>query len=287
MRNHSQLSSLYRHAKQADKSGCSSLNVQQFRTIWISDVHLGTKDSKADQLNDFLKHHQCDQLYLVGDIIDGWRMQSGVHWKKSYTRVVRRLLKMSKLGKPIYYITGNHDEFLRKYANSQFDNIHLINRKVHTTADNRQLLVLHGDQFDGVARCHHWLKFIGNKGYDLLMFLNRGFNVLRAKYGYGYWSLASFIKSHIRRAKAYIEEYEQGVAYACRKQGFDGIICGHIHHPAIKKIAGIDYYNTGDWVESCTALAEDYEGNIQLIHWPLGQQKTRILTSDEKTPVSV
>lgn len=240
---------------------------KRFRTLWISDIHLGTKDCKAAQLNDFLKHHEAEQIYLVGDIIDGWRMKSGVYWTRDFTRVVRRLLKLSKQGTPITYICGNHDEFLRRFANNAFDNISLKNRATHTTADGRRLLVIHGDQFDGVARIHHGLRWLGDKGYDLLMFLNRGYNRMRERFGYGYWSLASFLKSHIRRAKMYINEYEEGVAYACHKQGFDGVVCGHIHHAASKRIHNIDYYNTGDWVESCTALAEDENGMIHLLRW--------------------
>jgi UDP-2,3-diacylglucosamine pyrophosphatase LpxH len=239
----------------------------RYRTLWISDVHLGTRDCKAAQLNHFLKQYQAEQVYLVGDIIDGWRMQSGIYWTRDFTRVLRRLLKLSKQGTPIYYITGNHDEFLRRFANHRFDNIHVLNRAVHTTADGRRLLVIHGDQFDGVARIHHWLKWLGDKGYDLLMAMNRGFNALRERCGYGYWSLAGFLKQHIRHARRYIEEYEQGVAYACQKQGFDGVICGHIHHAASKRIGSVDYYNTGDWVESCTALAEDSEGRVHLLHF--------------------
>lgn len=250
-------------------SNSHSFTPVHWRSIWISDVHLGSKDCKAELLNNFLKHHHADQVYIVGDFIDGWRMQAkGVYWQRSYTRLIRRLLKLSKQATPIYYITGNHDEFLRKWANNRLDNIQLLNRMVHTTKDNKRLLVIHGDQFDGVARAHHWLKFIGDKGYDLLMFLNRIYNRCRAKYGFGYWSLASFIKGRIKRAQTYIEDYEKGAAYAARKQGFDGIICGHIHHPAIKTINGIEYYNTGDWVESCTALAEDQQGKIHLLHWP-------------------
>ncbi len=240
---------------------------KHFRCLWISDVHLGTKDCRADLLVEFLKQHSCDRLYLVGDIIDGWKMRSGIHWKKSYTQVIRRILKMAKQGTPVYYITGNHDEFLRKYANSSLDNLHLVNRYEHITADKRRLLIIHGDQFDGVTRCSAWLRYVGDIGYELLMFLNRCYNRWRARSERGYWSLAGFLKQHIRRAKTYINDYEYAVVYACKKQGYDGIICGHIHHAAAKKIEGVDYYNTGDWVESCTALSEDSSGNIELINW--------------------
>jgi UDP-2,3-diacylglucosamine pyrophosphatase LpxH len=254
--------------------------INHFRSLWISDVHLGTKDCRADLLIEFLKQHSCDRLYLVGDIIDGWKMQSSNHWKKSYTRVIRRILKMAKQGTTVYYITGNHDEFLRRYANNHLDNIHLLNRCDHRTADNRRLLIIHGDQFDGVTRCSKLLRYLGDVGYELLMLLNRWYNRWRARTERGYWSLAGFLKQHIRRAKTYIEDYERAVVYACKKQAYDGVICGHIHHAAAKKIDGIDYYNTGDWVESCTALAEDQQGNIELIHWlkqrpPVAVKKTK------------
>ncbi len=241
--------------------------MQRYKTLWISDVHLGTKDCKAEQLNEFLKRHQADKIYLVGDIIDGWKMKSGVYWKPEFTRLIRRLLTLSKKGVQIDYITGNHDEFLRRFANNRFDNIHLYNRATHITADGRKLLVIHGDQFDSVARCHHWLTWCGDKGNDLLMLLNRGYNRLRARYGHGYWSLAGYIKHHVPQAQRYISDYEEGVAYAAKKQGFDGVVCGHIHHAASKRINDIDYYNTGDWVDSCTALAENFDGEIHLLHW--------------------
>ncbi|MGV6807489.1 MAG: UDP-2,3-diacylglucosamine diphosphatase [bacterium] len=235
--------------------------------MWISDVHLGSRDCKDELLTDFLKSHDPEQIYLVGDIIDGWKMKSGIYWTKGYTKVLRRLLKLSKNGVPVYYITGNHDEFLRRFANHRFDNIHLLNRKVHTTADNRRLLVLHGDQFDGVATAHQFLRFIGDHGYELLMKLNRVFNWFRQRYGYGYWSLAAYLKHHIKRARMHIQEYEHGAAYAARSQGFDGVVCGHIHHAADKMIDGVHYYNTGDWVESCTGLVERFDGQIELVDW--------------------
>lgn len=249
-------------------------SVIRTRSIFISDVHLGTKDCQAGQLNEFLKLHHCECLYIVGDFIDGWRMAKKVHWRKSYTRIIRRILKLSKRGVKIYYVTGNHDEFLRKFANNRFDNIHLINKMVHTTADNKRLVIMHGDQFDGVTRAHHLLKWIGDWGYDVLMFLNRIFNRLRAKYGYGYWSFAGYLKSHIKRAQQYITDYEDAASHFAEKQGYDGIVCGHIHHPAMKELNNVTYYNTGDWVESCTALIEDFEGQFTLMDWKNHEKPT-------------
>lgn len=249
-----------------DDNGTASA-APQYRTIFISDVHLGTKDCKAAQLNAFLKQYSCERLYLVGDIFDGWRMRDGVFWTASFNRVLRRLLKLAKRGVEITYITGNHDEFLRKYANISFDNIHLCNRATHITADHRKLLIIHGDQFEGVARCSRWLRHIGDHGYALLMLLNRWFNRLRAKYGYGYWSFSGFLKQHINRAQTYISDYEHAVAYGAKKQGFDGVVCGHIHHAAHRHLLDVDYYNTGDWVESCTAVVEDFAGHMHVMYW--------------------
>ncbi len=252
----------------SDKSSAKNAKVKSdYRTVFISDVHIGTKDCKADQLFDFLKNHSFDQLYLVGDIFDGWKMKSGVYWHKSFNKLIRRVLKLSKKGIPVYYVTGNHDEFLRKWANTQFDNIHLVNRISHTTATGDKYLVIHGDQFESVTHCSDLLRFIGDKGYEVLMFLNRVYNRVRAKYGYGYWSFAAYLKEHIKTAKSYILRYEQAVAHGAKKQGFDGVICGHIHQAAKKEIEGIQYLNTGDWVESCTAILETHDGEMLLIDW--------------------
>lgn len=242
-------------------------NASNFRAIFISDVHLGTKDCKAAQLNSFLKHYSCEQLYLVGDIFDGWRMKSGIYWQKSFNRVIHRVLKLAKKGVPVFYITGNHDEFLRKYANSRFDNIYLCNRKVHITHTGKKILVIHGDQYESVTRCTKLLKYIGDRGYDWLMSINRGCNYLRARYGYGYWSFAAFLRQHLKRARQYIEDYERAVAHGAKKSGFDGVICGHIHEAADKQLEDIRYLNTGDWVESCTAIVEDFDGEFHLIRW--------------------
>lgn len=265
------LSYLHRHAKSlsADDGGYAKQtnNKTDYRSIFISDVHLGTKDCKAAELTEFLKYNKCEQLYLVGDIFDGWRMNSGIYWNKHFNRLIRHVLKLSKTGTPVYYITGNHDEFLRRFANTDFDNIHLVNRTTHVSAKGKRYLVIHGDQFEGVTHCSAALKYIGDVGYEFLMVVNRGFNKIRARAGYGFWSFAKFLKTHVSRAKQYIHDYEEAVAKGAKKQGFDGVICGHIHHAASKTINGIDYFNTGDWVESCTALTEDHAGNFSLINW--------------------
>lgn len=237
------------------------------RSIWISDVHLGTRDCQAKLLDDFLKSHQCQRLYIVGDFIDGWKMRKHVYWKPAFTRVIRRILKLSKKGVNVIYITGNHDEFLRKYANQRFEKIHLKNRTTHIGANGKRYLVLHGDLFDGVTRAHQLLKWVGDWGYEFLMWVNRIHNAMRARYGLGYWSLAGFLKKRIKRAQTYIEDYERSAAHYAEKLGYDGIICGHIHQAAIKTIGQTEYCNTGDWVESCTALLESFDGHIELVSW--------------------
>ena len=263
------------------EDGSAPAKKYHFRSLFISDVHLGTKDCKAKELNTFLKQCKFDSLYLVGDIFDGWRMKSGVYWDANFNRVIRRILKLSKRGIAVYYITGNHDEFLRKYANTTLDNIHVLNRVTHVTAKNKRMLVIHGDQFEGFTHCGKCLKMIGDHGYEFLMFLNRTFNRFRAKYGYGYWSFSGFLKSHLSRAQTYILDYENAVAYGAKKQGFDGVICGHIHHPASKTIDGVEYHNTGDWVESCSAIAEEMDGTLRLIHW-LEESKNFLPTNNNK-----
>lgn len=248
-------------------STMTNTNKPHYRSVFISDVHLGTKDSKASQLNDFLKSHTFDNLYLVGDIFDGWKMRSGIHWHKSFNRIISRVLKISKNGVPVYYVTGNHDEFLRKFSNSTFENIKLVNRIDHKTADGRRLLVIHGDQFESVTHAGKLLMYIGDKGYEFLMFTNRCINRIRTRAGFGFWSFSNYLKHNIERAQRYVRDYENAVVQGAKKQGYDGVVCGHIHQATIKTIQGVNYYNTGDWVESCTAIVEKHDGSMDLIHW--------------------
>jgi UDP-2,3-diacylglucosamine pyrophosphatase LpxH len=231
------------------------------RSIFVSDVHLGTKDAKAQQLTAFLKAHSCENLFLVGDIIDGWKMRKGVAWNKDATQLLRRILKMAKNGVNVYYITGNHDEFLRPYASMQLDAIKLVNQWVHQGADNKRYWVIHGDQFEGVTHCQAWLQWVGDYGYDFLMWLNRIFNRVRQKYAVGYWSFAGFLKQRIKTAQRYVQRFEIAVAQGAHQAGYDGVICGHIHQCAHKHLLGVEYFNTGDWVESCSAVIEELDGS--------------------------
>jgi UDP-2,3-diacylglucosamine pyrophosphatase LpxH len=241
-----------------------------YRSIFISDVHLGTRDCQADRLNNFLKHHTCDTLYLVGDIIDAWKIQQNRwRWRQSHTNVVRRILGHAKRGTRVVFIAGNHDEFLRPMIpfGISFGLIEIANQVEHVGADGKRYLVTHGDMFDGITRLAPWLGFLGDKAYDFVLNLNSRFNAVRRRLGLGYWSLSRYLKHRVKKAVDFIFEFERSLATYCKKRGFDGVICGHIHHAEIKMIDGIVYMNDGDWVESCTALVEHHDGSWEIVTW--------------------
>jgi len=238
-----------------------------FRTIFLSDIHLGTRGCRADLLLEFLKVHTCDQLYLVGDIIDGWRFKSGFYWPQEHTNVMRRFLTLSKRGTQVTYVTGNHDEFLRKYSDMEIGNIRVVDEAVHRSRNAKRFLVVHGDAYDVVTRYHRWAARLGGLGYALLLTLNGTLNRFRGRFGYGYWSLSAWVKYRVKRAVSFVSSFEQIVSHDCRHRGFDGVVCGHIHHAEITDYDGIRYMNCGDWVESCTALVEDERGEFHLIRW--------------------
>lgn len=241
---------------------------KRYRTIWISDTHLGSRGCKADYLSEFLKHHDCETLIMVGDIIDGWRMRKKVFWPQAHTNVIRRILTRAKRGTKVIYITGNHDDMLRRYSGIQFGNIDLVDEYTHITADGRKLWCIHGDQFDGVIQCHRWIAFFGDFLYETMLHVNRWFNQLRHRFGFGYWSLSAYLKGKVKRAVNFISQFEEAVAKEAEHKQMDGVICGHIHHAEIRQISEqVTYYNCGDWVESCTALVEDFDGNIEQICW--------------------
>ena len=239
----------------------------RYRTIFLSDIHLGTKGCQADRLIAFLKAHDCETLYLVGDIIDGWRLKSSFYWPQAHNNVLRRVFTLMKRGTRVVFVTGNHDEFLRKYSDMEVGHLSLVDQAVHETADGKKLLVVHGDQFDVITRYHRWLAFLGDLGYNLLLRLNRYLNAARAHFGYGYWSLSAWIKRRVKKAVNHVSDFEEAVAYQCRRRGFDGVVCGHIHHAEITTYGGVTYMNCGDWVESCTALVEDVAGHFSIIDW--------------------
>jgi UDP-2,3-diacylglucosamine pyrophosphatase LpxH len=246
------------------------METQMFRAIFISDVHLGTRDCKAELLNNFLKHHSCATLYLVGDIIDAWRIQQNRwRWRQSHTNVVRRVLGHAKRGTRVVYVAGNHDEFLRPMIpmGISFGRVEIVNQVEHEGADGLRYLVTHGDLFDGITRLAPWLSFLGDRAYDTVLWLNTRFNRIRHRMGFGYWSLSRFLKQRVKRAVDFIFQFEHNLAAYCRKRGFDGVICGHIHHAEIKTIEGVAYMNDGDWVESCTALVEHWDGRWEILTW--------------------
>lgn len=241
-----------------------------YRSIFISDVHLGTKDCQADKLNNFLKHNSCDTLYLVGDIIDAWKIQQNKwRWKQSHTNVVRRVLGHAKRGTRVIFIAGNHDEFLRPMIpyGFSFGLIEIHNQIEHIGADGKHYLVIHGDMFDGITRLAPWLSILGDTAYDFILSINTKLNWIRHRMGFGYFSLSKFLKHRVKKAVDFIFQFEKNLAAYCKKRGFDGVICGHIHHAEIKDIDDVRYMNDGDWVESCTALVEHHNGKWEIITW--------------------
>ena len=246
------------------------MTAKTYRSIFISDVHLGTRDCQADKLNNFLKHNSCDTLYLVGDIIDAWRIQQNKwRWKQSHTNVVRRVLGHAKRGTRVVYVAGNHDEFLRPMIpyGFSFGLVEIHNQIEHIGADGKHYLVVHGDLFDGITRLAPWIAFLGDRAYDVILSLNSKFNWIRHKFGFGYFSLSQYLKGRVKKAVDFIFHFEKNLASYCKKRGFDGVICGHIHHAEIKDIEGIAYMNDGDWVESCTALVEHWDGQWEIVTW--------------------
>jgi UDP-2,3-diacylglucosamine pyrophosphatase LpxH len=237
------------------------------RTIWISDIHLGTSGCKAEFLLDFLKCNESDTLYLVGDILDGWQLRKGWHWPQSHNDVVQKLLRKARKGTRVIYVPGNHDEFARDYVSHAFGGIEVVHEAVHRTADGRRLLVTHGDLFDGVVQQARWLALLGDKLYTLILALNHGFNRIRARLGFGYWSLSQYLKQSAKKAVAFIVDFELALIREAKDRGLDGVVCGHIHKAEIRMVDGVLYCNDGDWVESLTALVEDYAGQLRLVEW--------------------
>lgn len=237
------------------------------RSVWISDVHLGTRHCRVAELLDFLKMVDCKYLYLVGDLIDGWELRFRWYWREDYNTLIQKLLRKSRKQTKVIYITGNHDEFVDEFDGMRFGSVTMARQAIHTAADGKKYLVIHGHQADGLTHFNHLLEKLGSHLYNWILDFNLYFNKVRRAMGFGYWSLAGFMKSKAKSAVQYITEYEDTLASMARKNGTDGVICGHIHRAEIKMINGIEYLNTGDWVESCTALVEDFDGKIKLIHF--------------------
>ena len=238
-----------------------------FRTIWISDVHLGTTGCQAQRLLEFLRATESDTLYLVGDIIDGWQLKRRWYWEQSHNNVVQTVLKKAKKGTNVIFVPGNHDEVIRQFIDLDFGGIKIRDELVHTTANGKRMLVLHGDRFDGVIACAKWLAYVGDNLYTMILKFNQWFNSWRARAGLPYWSLSQYLKGKVKNAVNYINSFEDALAAEAAKRGLDGVICGHIHTPEIRNVNGITYCNDGDWVESLSALVEDPSGELRLVTW--------------------
>ena len=241
--------------------------VRHYRAIWISDIHLGTSGCKAEFLLDFLRVNESDQLYLVGDIVDGWQLKRGWYWKQSHNDVVQKVLRKARKGTKVTYIVGNHDEVLREFLGLRFGEILIENEAVHELRDGRRLWVTHGDLFDGVIQYAKWLAYLGDTAYTMALKVNDHFNYLRHKMGMSYWSLSQYLKHRVKNAVSFITAFEEALTTEARRRGYDGVVCGHIHRPEIREIDGTLYCNDGDWVESLSALVETHEGELKLVYW--------------------
>ena len=245
----------------------SGVPIRKYRTVFISDVHLGTKGCQAELLLDFIRHIECETLYLVGDIVDGWKLRSGWHWPQAHNDVVQKILRLARKGVRVVYVPGNHDDGVRDFIGVHFGGVVVARDAIHETADGRRFLVLHGDEFDGVVQHARWLAFVGDYAYRALIATNTLFNRVRRRMGFGYWSLSAFLKTKVKNALQFVENFEAAVADEARRRGVDGVICGHIHKAEMRDIDGIAYINDGDWVESCSALVEHADGRLEILEW--------------------
>jgi len=237
------------------------------RTLFLSDIHLGSKGCQADQLLDFLRYYDADIIYLVGDIVDGWQLKSGWYWPQSHNDVVQKLLRKARKGARMIYIPGNHDEFLRDYYGTHLGGIEVVEDAIHVAADGTPYLVIHGDIFDIVIRHARWLALMGDKAYDFAIWINTYFNAIRRSLGLTYWSLSQWAKLKVKNAVNFIGAFETALAGEARRRGVSGVICGHIHHAVVRRQGGFCYINCGDWIESCTAVLEHFDGSFELIRW--------------------
>ena len=244
---------------------------REYRAIWISDVHLGTRGCKAEFLLDFLRHNDAQTIYLVGDIVDGWRLRKSWYWPQTHNDVVQKLLRKVRHGTRVIYVPGNHDEWLREYVSLWFGGVEVAAEAVHVTADGRRLLVTHGDSYDLIVQNARWLALLGDGAYTLALWVNHHFNKVRHLLGYEYWSLSAFLKLRVKNAVQYIGSFADALANEARSRHFHGVVCGHIHHAEIRDLDGILYCNDGDWVESCTALVEHFDGRLAIVTWAESQ----------------
>lgn len=241
--------------------------VSRYRTVWISDTHLGTRGCQAEYLLDFLRHTECETLYMVGDIIDGWRLKKSWYWTESQNDVVQEVLRKARRGCQVIYVPGNHDEVLRDYTNLFFGGVLVKDEAIHQSADGKKYLIIHGDKFDSVVKYAKWLAHLGDWAYTVLLAANTHFNRVRRWLNLPYWSLSAFLKHKVKNAVEFISKFEEAVAHEARERGVDGVVCGHIHHAEMREIGGVLYCNDGDWVESCTALVEHADGTLEIVRW--------------------
>lgn len=255
----------------------------RYRSIFISDVHLGTRDARVEYLLDFLEHVECDHLFLDGDIFDIWKMRTNRwHWPMLNNRLLQTFMALAAKGTEVIYVPGNHDEFFRDYLGADMGGVRVCREYRHKLADGREALILHGDEFDTVVRHSRLLKFIGNAGYEVLMWANRASHRIRRWFGKGYWSLSLAIKQQVPNARIYIQKFEAAAIHHARTQNADVIVCGHIHHANLREEDGVTYANSGDWVEHCTALVEHDDGQLELLRWA----EESVERLDARTPVS-
>ena len=252
--------------------------IKSLRTLFISDIHLGTRGAQADLLLDFIKHHEAETIYLVGDIVDAWRLKKNWYWPQKHNDVVQKLLRQSRKGVRLVYIPGNHDEFMREYVGTHFGGVEVMQDTVHEAADGKRYVVMHGDEFDVVVRYAKWLALLGDWAYVTLLSMNSMVNRVRRRLGFSYWSLSAWAKLKVKNAVNFIGDFQEALAGEAKRRGADGVICGHIHHAVLQNMNGVRYMNCGDWVESCTALAENFDGSFEIIQWT-GQAKPLELTS--------
>ena len=240
---------------------------RRWRSVFISDLHLGTPGCQAVALLDFLKAHPSDHLYLVGDIVDGWQLRKGWYWPQAHNDVVQKVLRAARKGCRVVFVPGNHDEFARQFAGHSFGGIEVLHDAVHLAADGRRFWVIHGDAFDAVVQCARWLACVGDTLYGFSLRLNRRLNQVRARLGLPYWSLSAWLKHKVKKALSYVTDFEHAVAREARRRGHQGVVCGHIHRAEMRMIDGVLYCNDGDWVESLTALVEHHDGRFELVTW--------------------
>ena len=254
-----------------------SATTKHYRAIFISDLHLGTPGCQAEALLEFLKTHSCDTLYLVGDIIDGWQLRRKWYWPQAHNDVVQKLLRKARKGCRVIYVPGNHDEFARDFLDHSFGGVEVVESAVHVTADGKKLWVIHGDYFDGVIQFAKWLAYLGDTLYDWALKANRHLNYMRGRLGMPYWSLSAYLKLKVKKAVNFISDFEVAVAHEAKKLGYDGVVCGHIHHAEIRNIDGVLYCNDGDWVESLSTLVEHHDGRLEILTFdPYSEEKIAV-----------